>query len=308
MVLTVISDVRDTIWIGYLSKCIYLLLDCYMARRWRTGLIIVFFFDIVSTQNCVFKKQDPHLLNIISTGLQLALVAILLLVHLCIGFWQRRSNNRGNVPFKNPLLRKTKSSSGRAWISNRVRLFGGSFMTGICSPRYLIFLFLNLGHSICSICNKNQSYLRLCQHFHYIHYSRFNHLLFPLWPFHLPPFDEKNVHHNRYMSWNLLTKYPLMSPNPSKNLDGYMVGIAPLFRDYKDWSRSTNSILSWDLHSAISHFISWKCRGTFCGEFENYEENRSEEIHGGVLRSFGGGNSSKTESVQLLQWTWYFPP
>ena len=47
-------------------------------------LIIVLMLDVVSTDNCVFKSQDSHILNIIGTGLQFGFVTLLFLVHLCI--------------------------------------------------------------------------------------------------------------------------------------------------------------------------------------------------------------------------------
>src|SRR5215471_6704343 len=55
-----------------------------MAHPIKRKLIAVLLLDVVSTNNCILKNQDPHLLNIISTGLQLGFVIILLLVHLCI--------------------------------------------------------------------------------------------------------------------------------------------------------------------------------------------------------------------------------
>jgi hypothetical protein len=43
----------------------------------------VLLLDVISTDNCVFKNLDPRILRTISTGLQLAFMGGLLLVHLC---------------------------------------------------------------------------------------------------------------------------------------------------------------------------------------------------------------------------------
>lgn len=45
---------------------------------------LVLLFDFVSIDNCVFKSEDPQLVNKISAALQLGFMVILFLVHLCI--------------------------------------------------------------------------------------------------------------------------------------------------------------------------------------------------------------------------------
>ena len=60
-------------------------------------LIAVLLLDVISTDNCVFKNLDARLLRSISTGLQLAFMCGLLLVHLCR--FSCRINVRGAIPF-----------------------------------------------------------------------------------------------------------------------------------------------------------------------------------------------------------------
>jgi hypothetical protein len=91
------------------------------------------------------------------------------------------------------------------------------------------FIYPNLDHSLRSSRKDGQSHLHLHQQFHYVHYFRVNHLLFPFRSLDLPSFHEENVHNNRLMCSDLLTKYPFIPANLTKNLDGYMVCIAFLF-------------------------------------------------------------------------------
>jgi hypothetical protein len=45
--------------------------------------MIVVLLDVISTNNCVFKGQDPQVIAIISSCFQMALMVFMLVVHIC---------------------------------------------------------------------------------------------------------------------------------------------------------------------------------------------------------------------------------
>jgi hypothetical protein len=226
--------VFQNLYPSYAADIWYIALEC--------RLIVVLLLDVVSTNNCVFKNQDSHLLTIVSTGLQLGFVTILLLVHLCISNLTNDLILGGMYISDTPFF--TKRHQAFAELASRFGYPAPKFAHG----RYMLttvlqFVFSNLDHPVCSSGNDGQSHLHLGQHFHYVHYSCFNHLLLHFRPLDLPSFHEENVHDDRFMSENFLAKNPFIPANFTKNLDGYIFCAALLFRRYKNESNATNCVL-----------------------------------------------------------------
>jgi hypothetical protein len=86
-------------------------------------LIVVFLLDVVSTNNCVFKRLDSQKLQTIGSGLQMVFMTGLLLMHL--GKSLRGVYARGDVLISHAILRKAQSRLCGVGISNRVSLYYG---------------------------------------------------------------------------------------------------------------------------------------------------------------------------------------
>ena len=77
-------EIRDTNYLGRHLKFTSLWPVLFTVRDEGSFLTLVLIPDVISNHNCVFENQNPQLLRIISTALEITLMTGLLVVQLCI--------------------------------------------------------------------------------------------------------------------------------------------------------------------------------------------------------------------------------
>jgi hypothetical protein len=201
----------------------------------------VLLYDVVSTDNCMLRGQDPRLINIIGTGIQLSFMVALLLVQLCTNC-PNVNNVRGNVYLESLFLRKEKSRLCRTSLSDRV-LHSPPTNNRYVLTTVISFISTNVDNFIHPISKYNLRNLQYCQQCSHLSHPSAHNLLLYLRSTYIPPLHETNIQFNRLIAKDFLAYSPFITTNITTDMDGYMVHPIPMPSQDEDASLSTYSPL-----------------------------------------------------------------
>jgi hypothetical protein len=83
MVVRYVSDIGLSPSLGVLQS-LYSDKSSYLRYSETRLLTIVLLYDVISTDNCAFKHLNLRLVNIVSSGSQMGLMIVMLLIHTCM--------------------------------------------------------------------------------------------------------------------------------------------------------------------------------------------------------------------------------
>jgi hypothetical protein len=206
----------------------------------------------------MLKGQDPRLINIIGTGIQLSFMVALLLVQLCTNC-PNVNNVRGNVYLESLFLRKEKSGLCRTSLSNRV------LHSPPTNNRYILttvisLISTNVDNFIHPISKYNLLNLQNYQQRTHLSHPPAHNLLLYLRSTYIPPLHETSIQFDRLITQDFLAYSPFITTNITTDMDEYMVRPIPMPSQDEDASISTYNPFGRTQYTITVSWLQRKCR------------------------------------------------